>query len=88
MVTVQPFKLRSFKTSGIAEISFDFSSQATCASVNPFSLDQAVTRGSIRRPDFWRPELRNALPSMAINFSPLASCKAFVHCNRQAVISF
>ena len=71
-------------TSGIAVISFDFSSQAACASVRPFSLDHAVTKCSIPRPDFFRADRRSALPSIAISLSPLASCNACVHCSRHA----
>ncbi len=52
IVTVQPLRLSSLSSSGIAVISLDFSSQATCPSVRPFSLAQAVTRCSIALPDF------------------------------------
>lgn len=63
-------------------ISFDFSSQATCPSVSPLSLAQAVTRCSIALPDFFANDRRSALPSMAINFPPVAACNACVHVKR------
>ena len=63
----------------MAVISFDFSSHIAWASVSPLSLAQAVTRCSIFLPDFFANERRSTLPSMAINFPPVASCSACVH---------
>ena len=87
MVTVQPFRLSSFHSSGIAVISLDLSSQAACAHVRPLSLDHAVTRCRIPNPCLFRAERRSAWPSMASNLPPLASCSACVHGSRQAANS-
>lgn len=79
MVTVQPLRLSSLNISGIAVISLDFFSQATCVSVRPFSLAQAVTECNMALPDYLAIERRSALLSMLMTFPPVASGNVCVH---------
>jgi hypothetical protein len=63
IVTVRPLGFKSFSSSGIAVISLDLSSTATCASISPFSLDHAVTmcKGGQIGPLAMRPTQRLAI---------------------------
>jgi hypothetical protein len=50
IVMIAPWMSTSLKSSGMAVISFDFSSQATCPSDSPYSLAQTLTEWSAPSP--------------------------------------
>ena len=83
MVTAELLMFNSFSSLGIAVISFDFSSQATCPSVSLFSQYQAVSRCSTARPMRLRAYRMNVLPSKATSFPPIASSSDCVKRNKQ-----
>ena len=69
MVTTAPLRSSSSSNSGMAVISLDLASVATCPKVRRFSTAQALTTCRAERPTVRRAEPRWALPSMAIGVS-------------------
>ena len=65
IVTVQPRTSSRARSAGIAVISFDLSSTATCPSTSPLASAQALTRCSAALPFARSCERRSVFPSMA-----------------------
>jgi hypothetical protein len=74
MVTMQPLRTSNSSRRGIAVISLDFCSVATCASTRRLSAAHALTRWSAPRPAPRSCERRELLPSMA-TISPGNICR-------------
>src|SRR5438034_1434171 len=76
MVIIQPERDSFWSNNGMAVISFDFLSTATCANTRRFSAAHALTICNAFFPSFLSAERRSVLPSMASTPStaPLIPC--------------
>src|SRR5271157_3592033 len=71
MVTMQPGRSRIFKSSGIAVISFDFSSTFRWPRTSSFSAAHALTIKIARLPSFWSFDPRKHPPEGVVRGDPV-----------------